>query len=67
MISANLHNVAKVEACTSGDTAWFSLMDADGNKFTAFVPLPVAEAMAQAFNGTRIEAAAATHADMAAE
>ena len=58
MITANLYNVAKVEACASGDTAWFSLMDADGNKFTAFVPLPVADAMAAAFNAAQAQEAA---------
>lgn len=58
MISANLHNVAKVEAECSGSTAWLLLSDGDGNKFVAFVPLPVAEAMAQAFNAAKAQEAA---------
>lgn len=58
MITANLHNVAKVEAEGSFGTSWLLLADDSGNEFAVFVPLPVAEAMAAAFNAAKAQEAA---------
>lgn len=49
-ITANIHDVVAVEADYGGSSSWLTIRSKDGCTFNAFIPLHVAQAMAQAFD-----------------
>lgn len=53
--TANMHGADYAEAHSSGGTAWVSVHSKDGDVFTMFVPMSVAQAAADAFNAAMAE------------
>lgn len=48
-MSALLHNAVRMEANKKNDTAWLSIYDAGHDHVTIFMPLPLAEQIAELF------------------